>query len=357
MSMLTFVIPTRGKQRQLSVAIKSIAEQVGEFDVNIVLLYNNPDSATIRVINREKEKYPFISAIGFDGEPDYADKFHEAFTVAKDSDWVWMFGNDDVLEPNALEFMFKRLQSADKELKFIHVAEVGRHSGSAGTYTGRMIDLCNTFGWIEFTGFNTGNIIRGPDLYRCAQTKHWNEYAKNAFVHSCALLEGLFNDQSQFIDLPLIRAQEDDNPELTKEYWAKGNTQARYLYLIDALELMKSDGLIKGKLPAKFFRYHNYSLWDRHITTFISEWINNKKIWNADWVDCVVRMAEMVKEDDIANGIRTSVNEAIKCVDSIIESIDKGNTTEEELIKIYNRSNTAIYPFTFVEKMEKGIVA
>lgn len=357
MSFLTFVIPTRKRHRELAACLRSIAEQVGEHDVNIVVLYNNPEEQTIRAIERAKAKWPFISARGFDGEPDYADKFLEMFRASPDSEWVWTFGDDEVLSINALSFVIGRLKAAPPELAFLHISERKRSTGSGNTYTGRMVDLCCQFGWLEFTGFISGNITRGPLLAKCAETENWPAYARTAYVQSCALFEGLRKEQAQLIDLPLYDTQPDVDPEVNaikQQQWIDANTETRYLFLADAVQVMYDKGLIKSKLPARFFRYHNAHLWDRHILCFVSIWLGEKKVWCDDWALYVKRMAGFVAEKEIAEKIVNDVNVAGRLVLTHSALHENCKMLEADLCVIMKERSVQLYPLDMVESEKES---
>ena len=50
------------------------------------------------------------------------------------------------------------------------------------------------------------------------------------------------------------------------ERWKLENTAQRYYYVIDDWVEMSEQGLLKDKMPSKFFRYLTYNLWDRLIS-------------------------------------------------------------------------------------------
>jgi glycosyltransferase involved in cell wall biosynthesis len=351
-NLLTFVIPTRKRQRELSACVQSIAEQVGELDVAIIIIYNSSDAPTIRAVSRLEAKWSFVSSISMDGDPPYGDKFRMMFRAARDSEWVWTFGDDDTLRPGALDFMVERLKKADDDLSFIHVAELSRASGTGNTYTGRLIDLCCSIGWLEITGFITGNITRGSLLAQCADTEHWDEYAKCAYVQSCALLEGLKDHKAQFIDLPLIETGspppvENDTPELKKRrnhiwIWS-------YLLMDDAVKIMFDHKIITGKVPIKFFRYHHYYLWDRQITYYISYWLGNGEIWDDVWAGHVKQLADFIDDDKMATRIRQSVDSEMKMVYAHVKIKEMDQRVKDDLKALFELHSEHPYPFAYTD--------
>ena len=215
-----------------------------------------------------------------------------------------------------------------------------------------MIDLCCQFGWLEFTGFISGNITRGATLARCAETENWPVYARTAYVQSCALLEELRKEQVQLIDSPLYDTQPDFDEEVAKikqQQWMEANTESRYLLLSDALQLMYDKEILKSKLPARFFRYHNAHLWDRHILCFISVWLNEKKIWCDDWTLYVKRMASFVSEPDVAAKVINDVNIASRLVLTSSALYENGKMLETDLSGIVKERSAQLYQLNMVE--------
>lgn len=343
--MLTFVIPTWKRAQKLAVALRSIAEQVGSTGARIVVVFNEDDIHTRDVLDWATRDWPFITTIEVDGEPDYSDKFREMMAAAPDSEWVWTFGDDDVLMPGALAFMLEHLRDAPAELAFVHVPERRRAGASGQVVAGRLLELCCSIGWIEMTGFITGNITRGSRLAACAQSKNWELYARSAFVQSCVLLEELRGDQAQFIDLPLIDTQDADQTEASQERWKEEQIPVRYFYVADALESMFAQGILTRKLPKKFFRYLSYHLWDRHITFFIAAWINHGDIWETELTDYIKRLADLLEDGDAAAQIRRKV-------DVTREMIVEHARLKKGLIEVFEEHNRHMYTYEIVQELK-----
>ena len=354
-SRLAFVIPTRGRPRELSAAIRSIAEQVTA-DARILVLYNKGEIDTERAIQRAAMRWPFVFSVGMDGAPDYSDKFRAMMRVASDSEWVWTFGDDDKLEPGALKFMLSRLEQAEDDLKFIHVSERKRASGMGHTFTGRLFDLACSIGWLEMTGFITGNITRGSLLARCADTSLWDVYAKSAYVHSCAILETLKDEQAQFIDLPLVDTQEPEQSAHSLKQWQAEGTAFRYFHVADAIARMMSEGILTGKLPPKFFRYSSYHLWDRHITYFIANAMAGA-MWECSWTEHVKLLAHLINDADVAQSIRRDVDDAVTWALDREGALLKAEIKKRQMEELYERRNAAVYPNFFTDGSDVKKVA
>jgi glycosyltransferase involved in cell wall biosynthesis len=349
---LTFAIPTWNRPEHLERAVQSIAKQVMPEDegrVSIVIINDASGLDTTEMIDSLNDRWPFVTSITREEHIGYADVFRDMFRASPSSDWVWTFGDDDLLRPGAMTFMLERLKATPPELVFMHIAELKRASGTNNVYSASsLFDLCNTFGWIEMTGFITGNITRGARLAKAADTAHWKTYAKSAFVQSCALLEELVDEPCAFLDLPLITSQEVEQTEDTMQRWSEQKISERYLYVVDALEIMYEEGVLKKKVQSKFFRYLVYHLWDRYITHFISDYINHKALWTDQAWGRIIRFSQFLADEEEAQKIASEA-EAVRGMMQLGLYMSKNlDGLHEEIISIFKRRNEALYPYTFV---------
>lgn len=345
--MLSFVIPTNDRPKELSVCVRSIAKQIAD-DTEIVIIDNGSLPETNTVIERLKRDFPSVRSIRHEENIDYSVAHKRYMEACPDSDWVWTFGDDDVLMRGALKFMLPQLERLGADgVRFVHVAEVSR-SSSNGCYRGKLLDLCATYGWLEMTGFMTGNIIRGNRLFHASQTKRWDLYAKSAFVHSCALLEELRDDRAAFLDIPLINTQSPQQTNECLQKWISQRIPERYLYCAQAIDRMFEDSILTRPLPPVFFRYLHYHLWDRFITHFAGDFLNHGTLWQEECWASIALMVKHISDPTLAQ----------KVIDDI--EISRGLTTllhymtanldnlKQELRTIAESRETELYPRTFI---------
>jgi hypothetical protein len=179
-----------------------------------------------------------------------------------------MFGDDDLLRLGGLQTVLDTLEGLD--IEFLRVAEKSRASETPSFKRGTLLEICSTFGWLDMTGFITGNIVKTERLKRAVNNPKWDSWSKNAFPQSCALLEELSTDKAMFLDLPIIDSQE-KAPDINKR-WEANNTATRYFFVDEALRDMVDRGVLPKNLDNVFFRYHSYFLWDRLISNMISDY-------------------------------------------------------------------------------------
>lgn len=352
---LTFCVPTHSRPHTLERCLRSIAEQIwwteGEpFPICIKVIDDQSPPESVEILERLAAEYPFLSHRRMEVHGDYSTAFREMFCEARDSEWVWTFGDDDQLLPGALDLIRKKLVEEPTDLQFVHVAETARASGQNAVHRGTLLDLCNHFGWIEMTGFITGNITRGERLWRAAQTPRWGRYAKSAFVQSAALLEELAHDQCALFDIPLIEPQRKDDgtsPD-TMQKWREQNIDIRYQFAAECVEAMFEEGVLTKELEPKFFRYLSYDLAGRFLSHWAADYINQGIVYDDLTFARAQKLALFLRDKDAAKKIHDDI-EALRTL-TILHSGLKQNldTLLARIAEIAQRRQVALYPYTFV---------
>jgi abequosyltransferase len=283
---LVFAIPTWNRAEKLFECVTSIAEQKPDA---IYISDNFSDDQTPEVCNILKVKYPFITCIRLPEHVFAEENFKKVVSIAE-GDYIWSFGDDDILLPGALDFARTLIEHG---LDFYHVAEETR-GGNNGAKRGTLLDLCCTYGFLDVTGFMTGNITRGEKLKAAFATKNWEVYKRSAFPHSLALLEVLAHCEATLIDIPMIRAAQ-ECPE-TVERWKLEQTTARYIFVAEGLMLLRDSGIIPDKLPEIFFRYLNGSLIKRMMNDYLSRTFNPETpVTDHEW-KCFEEIIRFIEE-------------------------------------------------------------
>ena len=345
---ITFAIPTYSRVSRLEVCIRSIAEQVSDERVRILVSDDASTDETPQVLERLAAEYPCLSYYRRETRGGYDGNFHDIFSRPElgDTEWTWMFGDDDMLRPGALSFMLKHLETSESQ--FIHVAELKRTSGTNNLIHGSLLDLCNTFGWIEMTGFITCNVLRSARLQRAMSTPRWRIYAKSAFAHSAALLEELKDEKCSFMDIPLVESQDAEQTAETGERWKADHIGERYLLIADCLEVMYEDKILTKKVKATFFRYLIYGMWDRFLTSFIVDYLDHQYLWADDAWHRTIKMASFIEPAEEADKVIRDI-EAARGLSTLHNYLSRNlNGLADELRAIFERHNTAIYPYTYM---------
>jgi glycosyltransferase involved in cell wall biosynthesis len=355
---LAFVIPTWNRQDHLYKCLESISSQIGPEDDVEVIVVDDASDVPLRSYAEKLadggtgESLPAgVKIKRRDAHTEYSAAFRDMMRAAPHAEWVWTFGDDDLLRPGALKFMLEWLPKIAAD--FIHVTEAKRASGVNNIYHATsMFDLANKFGWIEMTGYITGNLTRGAVLAAAAETPRWNVYARSAFVQSCALIDVLADRPATFMDVPLISSQDNENSEQTWIRWRDQNIPGRYLHLVDALECMYDAGVLKKRVTKEFFRYLNYHLWDRFLTHFASDYLDHGLIWSEDAWGRLMRFAQFVADEEFAKELLIDI-EAARGLCTLANYMGKNlEGLRAELAAIRERRGQAVYPYSFVAPAE-----
>ena len=139
-----------------------------------------------------------------------------------------------------------------------------------------MLNLCNRIGYTEMLGWISSMIVK-QDFFikilkkidarvQLARKEPVLSQSHSAFFHSSYFLQDLFDQNAAFIDLPLVEPQDEVMTNETRERWHYENMSERYIYIMDDLERVAASGVPLQNLSKNFFRYHEYSLWDRFMS-------------------------------------------------------------------------------------------
>ena len=97
------------------------------------------------------------------------------------TEWVWTFGDDDVLLERGLDTVISALND-NPDLKFLHAAQVSRSANTKKIYKkNSLLELCKNFGWIDTCGFISSNVVKTRDLKTAYQNYDNKEYNKGYF--------------------------------------------------------------------------------------------------------------------------------------------------------------------------------
>ncbi len=348
--LLLFAVPSYQRPAELYVCVKSIAEQVKECSNHSIAIFiqdEHPTDGTRETIAKLASEYPdLIEATEVNSEwRDYSSSF-KTMWASVDADWVWTFGDDDQLEPGALETILKLLP--DTELEFIHVAEKGRYSGTNGLYKGTLLSLCNTFGWLEMTGFITCNITRGDALRECAESPHWKRYSKSSFVQSCALLEVLKDAPAALWDVPLVSTQNAQQTQACVDRWESDKIGERYLWIVDALELMFEEGILTKKFKRAFFRYQNLSFFDRHIVYFTYDYVQNKCVNPSFRWDALCRLCKFIENEKHAEQALSALETSRNLIALHSYLSTEADSILDAIGGLHKQHNESSYPWGYV---------
>ena len=273
--MITFAIPAWNRVKPLERTLRSIAAEINAVGMGkIIVCDHGSTDGTWDMLERLRDEMPFLSIrhLARHEDSSFQHNFQFAFS-APDTEWTWMFGDDDLLLPGALKTVIDLIQALP-DVQYIRCAEVVRASEKESVTKGTLLQLCHDFGWLDMTGFISCDIVRSERLKSAVNRLSWEGFSRNSFPQSCALLEELADDQALFLDKALVDTQEHELTPENNTRWEEHKIAERYFYVDEAIADLISRRVIPAKLENVFFRYHAYFIWDRLIGNLISDYSN-----------------------------------------------------------------------------------
>lgn len=277
---LVIAIPTFNRHQNLKRNIQSITDQTIPDGIKISIAISNSastddtDKYLWELSTKNNNIVIFNRQTGWTG----GNYGHLASIIPKDADWVWFMGDDDYLPTREIIKTVSEVlsQTSSKQLAFLHACQARRSTGSGKIIEDTLLNLCNRLGYTELLGWISSMIVR-QDFFvkilkkidarvQLARNESVLGQSHSAFFHSSYFLQDLFDQKAAFIDLPLVEPQDEIMTDATRERWHYENMSERYIYIMDDLERLVTSGVPLKNLSKNFFRYHEYSLWDRFMS-------------------------------------------------------------------------------------------
>ena len=134
--MITFAIPTYNRAEKLRRCLDSICSQISGREGFYVTVCNNKSTdSTIELLSEYSQKYGFLSFKTLPAHVVIQDRSGSwAGSVEMvQTEWVWTFGDDDVLLENGLDTVLSALND-NPDLKFLHAAQISRSANTKKIY-------------------------------------------------------------------------------------------------------------------------------------------------------------------------------------------------------------------------------
>lgn len=314
--MITFAIPTWRRAERLHRCVTSIATQIVEtgLPVKICISDNASDDGTEDLIDTLKALWPTvdIQANRLLNHVDYAENF-KAVVEMVDTPWTWLLGDDDELMPGALATICYHIERANSgwpgRQLFYASPDIRVSDMPGGTTESTLLDLCCRFGFMDTLGYMSALVFR-TEAFKAgvADVAAWDCYKENSFVHACVLLERLGNEPAVIIDQPMVRCQDGAGDDTT-DRWLAEKIGTRYFLISDAFKFMMQRGVLPPKLPARFFRYHQFYLWDRFCSELMSMFRQSGSLPDDLLFQLVMQFAEQVSAPELAKFVHMAVNQ------------------------------------------------
>ena len=360
---LAVVIPTFNRVEKLKYALSKIEEQVVNADVELHCVISNTAStdATDVYLNELKStanvKYHILNK---PGKNIHINWLRCVEFIPEEIDWIWFHGDDDYfVRDDAIQIVVNQILDTKNELvTLIHACQARRSRGTENVYRGTLLGLCNSIGYHEMLGWMSSLVVRKDRfvlgmkkaLNKTDQIKNLEDIFKlkiSAFAHSAGLLEACISDESLFIDMPLIDPQDQEQTQESIQRWTDEKIGERYFFVIDDLVKLKEKNILKDELTCVFFRYLNYSLWDRFSANIIGTVVNNGVVTNADRenLERIKQISYFLKNAFEKKIFLQNYKLLEDCINNYELSIKIIQNQRNQLANHYALTNTACYPF------------
>jgi hypothetical protein len=152
-----------------------------------------------------------------------------------------------------------------------------------------VFNLANTIGYHELLGWMSSLIVRRdrfvPALLWATepqtQFQKPEEFVQNrvsVYRQSAGLMRYTANEMAVFVDLPWVEPQDQEQSAESIQRWAETYHGERYFFVVDDILAMFAEGILSKPLNPIFFRYLNYSLWDRYTGALLSNLLQTNQI-------------------------------------------------------------------------------
>ncbi len=329
MKKLRFQIRTWNRAKKLEKCVRRMAEEVkklGKEDECVIFVIDNySDDETPKVLKKLQKEIPFLVTWRYprwckqgefiDIPPEVMEKVEAQF--------VWFFGDDDLLLKDALPIVWRVLSSEEAEdIAFISVGQSLLTPHSFKIYHGTVWEFMNLLGFNQFAGWMASTIWNTelcdrPIFYMWASEETLKKtsdyetislYNKTAFGHVLLLLHFCAYLPAVVIDYPVAEPMEVGDLE-TAERWEMENVGWRYFLFAKALKIMYDKGILEEKLKPGFFKYLEHNLWDRFLSEMIASRIGiYKRNPRPDEGWEIIRgIADIIDDPTIAKEIKVTV--------------------------------------------------
>jgi len=212
--LLTIAIPAYGRPGPLKQALESFISQiVGKYDSDVEIIVADdasPDNS-LGFVAHLARKYPFLKYVRYPQNVGLERNLIECSAGAT-GDFLWIFGDDDFLEPeDAMDDIIRRLRAGEHDMLVLNRTRRSsdlsecittnwmRLDGQDRSFTG-LRDFCLEYGFISVIGFISVNIFRRIPF----QTVDAARFFGTMYPQLGAMLEAFHDRPVQLVARPTV---------------------------------------------------------------------------------------------------------------------------------------------------------
>lgn len=249
---LSFAIPTYNRAALLKETIENIAGQIGDNkDVDIVISDNASTDNTNDVIKELQIKYPYIKY--FRNETNLGmDRNFDNAVIKATGEYVWLFGDDDLLREGALHKVLGIFNKYDN-LALVYVNWIDNPYLTKDKLTSNIDDFLVTVQ----TGITfLSSLVVKKDLWQSVEKTN---FIGTQFVQVYTVLSFLPGHQAFCIADKYVTVQPTNEIE---DHWTMGDKFITWFYINipKTLQYFKNDNRFSKHILERIIRYHLKSL-------------------------------------------------------------------------------------------------
>ena len=271
-------IPTHNRLNHLKRCVDSILSQQHptEIKLSLVISNNGSEDGTTDYLDALAKTDPRVVIFNEKLEDPYQNFICLANIMPQDVDWVWLMGDDDMLDSKySISIVCDTIkQHRSPNLHFVHACQSRRVQTSTEQVSGTVRELCETFGLLDMLGWFSSVIVTRQEMVECfleIGTRPFKPDNTSCFSHAFVFFSKLHACEGIFLDVPLVEPQDEEMTPETVRRWQDENVPAKMFGTIEELKMLKEKRLIDQTTPYQFFRYHQGFLWEKLIGDLIGQ--------------------------------------------------------------------------------------
>lgn len=209
--LLTIAIPTYNRPQLLEITLQELINQCKSYNLPIVISDNSDNYETVKVVNKFSDIYEYIKYSKNETNIGLDRNFLRVVDLA-DTEYVWIFGDDDLPENKAIDSMVNRLVQNENVDFFIvnsapYTSDLSQPTSDAivNISFDKYYDTCDS-ALVDISWYTT---FVGSFVFKRHAWKNINPsiYLDTVFVHCGILFESMAknNSKAQFLSAPLIK--------------------------------------------------------------------------------------------------------------------------------------------------------
>ncbi|GEM_PF-1246788 len=284
MRKLRVQIRTWNRSRMLELCVKRIAQEIKKFNLPIIIFIidNYSSDETPKVLKKLCKEFEFI--ISYRTPKWYRSgeiiPIPSEIASRVESEFIWEFGDDDLLLENTLPIVWKVLNSKEAEdCAIVHIGRSNFSPHSHKVYKGTVIEFANLMGFNQFIGWATSIIWgrKAHDIFTKIDTEEMDKicpqykkvYKGTAYAHVLLILHFFAYDPAIVIDYPIAEPIKPFGEEEAKR-WKREDIGWKTFLTIKGFKTLYKEGILKEKLSPNFFKFVKYPLWTRLLSEMIA---------------------------------------------------------------------------------------